>query len=189
MQVFRRRLAHLANPPNTDAIKRKKVFFKRHYLLEWSRACRDLEATCLLLSLCAGDWKADHTLASVLPDTCTPSAIPPSRSSTPSSLGPSCVGHSASRVTSHTTPPSSLAPSSSVAAHSRPSPRHIALKSAVASKQTLESAPTSKSQNKCRRNSSLMRRAGKKTKNDEDATSSISGKSIYSYCFKGSHIF
>ena len=146
LQVFRRHLAHLANPPNTDAVKCKKVFFNCHYLLEWSQACRDLEATCPLLSLCAGDWKADHTLASMLPDTHTPSAIPPSHSSTPSSLGPSRVGHSASHVTSHTIPPSSLAPSSSVAAHSHPSPCCVALKSAAASKQTLESAPMSKSQ-------------------------------------------
>jgi hypothetical protein len=157
--------------------KRKKMFYKRNFPADWSRALRQLEAAAPLLSLCSGEWKADQTLGSVLPIPIVKPTARPSRSSTPSSLGPSRVGRSSSHVSSHAAPPSSVAPSSSIPPRSaHTSPRRVALKSAQHAK-SLKPVPVVKataSKGKRRREPSPSSRAGKKTKSDEDAMSSVS---------------
>ena len=82
----------------------KKNFYKNNFWNKWNRALSKLEVVTPLTSFCAGTWKADLTLGSVLQDTTllkNPAPGPPSRSLTPSSLAPSRV-HSTS---SHMPPP------------------------------------------------------------------------------------
>ena len=69
---------------------RKKMHFKRYFETEWAVALQELESLAPLLSLCAGEYKANHTLGGVLHNDASPPAAPPvSHVSTPSSLGPS----------------------------------------------------------------------------------------------------
>ena len=56
---------------------RKKMYFKRYFSLEWAAALQELESLAPLLSLCFGEYKADHTLGSVLHDETSPCATPP----------------------------------------------------------------------------------------------------------------
>ena len=82
----------------------KNFFYKNNFRNEWNHALSELEVVTPLTSFCAGTWKADLTLGSVLQDTTlskNPAPGPPLCSSTPSSLAPSCV-HSTS---SHMPPP------------------------------------------------------------------------------------
>ncbi|KAN0130423.1 hypothetical protein V8E53_011824 [Lactarius tabidus] len=78
----------------------KKSFFKHHFLNNWVRAMNELKSVAPLTSFCAGTWKADMTLGSVLDVLPTssvppPDDTPPSHSSTPSSsLAPSCIAPS-----------------------------------------------------------------------------------------------
>ena len=89
--VARTHLFPLSRVSQTGAKQtRKKMYFKRYFSLEWAAALRELESLAPLLSLCFGEYKADHTLGGVLHDETSPRAAPPvSRASTPSSLGPS----------------------------------------------------------------------------------------------------
>ncbi|KAH9159214.1 hypothetical protein EDB89DRAFT_2084379 [Lactarius sanguifluus] len=75
----------------TQQAKVKKTFYKRFFFKEWFAALQELETAVPLMSLCAGYWKADMTLGSVLPDirvdlpTPTTSHVgTPSRATTPS---------------------------------------------------------------------------------------------------------
>jgi hypothetical protein len=105
--------------------RRKKKFYKRHFLTEWLEALKALEVVAPLLSLCFDNWKADLILGWVLQDehcsevshSAPPSRMGPSRPSTPSNLSPSSPPSSLAR------PPSSLArPPSSLAISSHPAP-------------------------------------------------------------------
>ena len=69
MLVARTRLQPLiltAQPGATQL--RKKMYFKRYFSTEWAAALRELESLAPLLSLCAEEYKADHTLGAVLHD-------------------------------------------------------------------------------------------------------------------------
>ncbi|KAH9007649.1 hypothetical protein EDB85DRAFT_2165368 [Lactarius pseudohatsudake] len=52
----------------TQQAKVKKMFYKRFFFKEWFMALQELESAVPLMLLCAGYWKADMTLGSVLPD-------------------------------------------------------------------------------------------------------------------------
>jgi hypothetical protein len=85
----------------------KKSFFKHHFLSEWIWAMNELEAVAPLTSFCAGTWKADLTLGSIL-DVLSSRSAPPSQTAPPSrsSLTPSSV-----------IPSSNMAPPSTVPSH------------------------------------------------------------------------
>ncbi|KAH9011384.1 hypothetical protein EDB85DRAFT_2159982 [Lactarius pseudohatsudake] len=52
----------------TQQAKVKKTFYKHFFFKEWFAALQELKSAVPLMSLCAGYWKADMTLRSVLPD-------------------------------------------------------------------------------------------------------------------------
>ena len=117
----------------------KKMHFKWYFETEWAVALQELKSLAPLLSLCAREYKANHTLGGVLHNDTSPPAAPPvSHASTPSSLGPSrpptCIGplwhtpHHNSLTSSVPDPPPSTAPSSTIS-HCPPSPCHITLRS------------------------------------------------------------
>ncbi|KAH8990955.1 hypothetical protein EDB83DRAFT_2535066 [Lactarius deliciosus] len=75
----------------TQQAKVKKTFYKHFFFKEWFVALQELETTVPLMLLCAGYWKADMTLGSVLPDIRVDLPTPatshvgtPSRAATPS---------------------------------------------------------------------------------------------------------
>ena len=86
--------------------RRKKTLYKRQFLSKWDKAMRELKKMAPLLSYCAGSWKADMVLGSVLQDdrlseplpSPAPSHRAASHSATPSVAPPPC---SASRRGSH----------------------------------------------------------------------------------------
>ena len=127
----------------------KKMHFKQYFEMEWAVALRELKSLAPLLSLCAGEYKANHTLGRVLHDDASPPAAPPvSCASTPSSLGPSrpparigppqCAPHRNSPASSVPNPPPSTAPLSTISRHP-PSPCCVALRS---SQKDIEPLPT-----------------------------------------------
>lgn len=143
--------------PQAAGMSRKKKYFKTFFSHEWAKALRKLERLAPLVSLCAGDWKADQTLAAVL--LAEPPPIPPSsRESTPSSVGLTSRAGSTSHAGSSR----------------RPSPRRVALKSSQrASKPVqpqMEPEPASKTGSKAkrRRDPSPAARTGKRSRRDED---------------------
>ena len=164
-----------AQPRATQS--RKKMYFKRYFLTEWAAALRELESLAPLLSLCAEEYKADHTLGAVLHDEASrprPQPEPPaSRASTPSSLGPprpSRIGppqHGPPRgnpATNIPAPPPPTSPLSSTAHHRPPSPRRVALKSS----QKDPKPPPTAGKGKHRREPS-PEQGEKRTRNAEDA--------------------
>jgi hypothetical protein len=173
--------------PQAAGRVRKKSYYKRFFLNEWVQALRTLEGLAPLVSLCAGEWKADMTLGTVLQDepSCSvplvPSpSVPLSHSSTPSSVGPASRGPAShGSPASHTAPASSISTSSSVARSHHPLPRHVALKSSQrVSKQAQpppEPVPASTSagpKGKRRHDPSPTPRTRKRARSDEDAVSS-----------------
>jgi hypothetical protein len=75
---------------------RKKTFYRHFFSDEWTQAVMELEHVAPLLSLCAGTWKAELTLGSVLHDSHPPDLPSPAPTnmtpphSTPSSSLPFC---------------------------------------------------------------------------------------------------
>ncbi|SRR6266702_349136 len=59
--------------PCTGNWVHKKIYFKTFFTKEWEVALLKLKATTPLLTLCAGNWKADMTLSTVLSDWSAPS--------------------------------------------------------------------------------------------------------------------
>ena len=106
---------------------RKIFFYKNNFQNRWNRALSKLEVVAPLMSFCAGTWKADLTLGSVLQDTTlskNPAPGPPSRSSTPSSLAPSRI-----RSTSSHMPPPSTGPSRAGSSCAAPTSRSVSVTS------------------------------------------------------------
>ena len=126
-------------PPAAARVTRKKNFYRRYFIKEWSQALRELELLAPLLTLCCGVWKADKTLGCILDGKPVPQAVsrPPSRaSSVSSSLShATSLSRAPSRTSAPGVPPSSSLgsssrPPSSAASHSRPSqqsPHRVAL--------------------------------------------------------------
>ncbi len=123
--------------------KGSKTLYKRFYRAEWDCSLVELEKAAPLLSLCAGVWKADYTLGSVLEfllldDSPAPpsSGVSPhctfsSRASTPSILQPSCLAPSRA-LTPGVVAPSHISTSSSLAQRThalQPKPRRTFVKS------------------------------------------------------------
>jgi hypothetical protein len=180
----------------------KKSFFKCHFLSKWIQAMNELEAVAPLTSFCAGTWKADLTLRSVLDvlsscsappsqtappsrSSSTPSSVIPSSNMVPPSTVPSCAGSShagSSRAGSSRAPSISHSAGVASASHtSRRSPRRAApklLQMRVPSKsQRADSAPSSlaASKGKCRCNPSPVPLQEEKwTKGHVDVHSSTS---------------
>ncbi|KAH9014933.1 hypothetical protein EDB84DRAFT_1567932 [Lactarius hengduanensis] len=96
----------------TQQAKVKKTFYKRFFFKEWFAALQELESAVPLMSLCAGYWKADMTLRSVLPDirvdlptpATSHSSRPPPAPRSQSSMPPPAP-HVRSSVPSRTTRP------------------------------------------------------------------------------------
>lgn len=192
---------HLTSLTNTAQLEsrqpRKKMFFKRFFLQQWIQALRELESMAPLLSLCAGEYKADMTLGSVLQDEVTQrerDAPVLSRASTPSSLGlspqprapPSRSGPPRSGPSSRSGPPSRHSPastpaatppsstgSSSVGRSRPPSPRRVALKS---SHKGSKPPPPAASKGKRRREQSPVQAEKRARSTDAE------GASFFSVC-------
>lgn len=78
--VARSTLANLfSSDPRAAGCPRKKKYFKTYFLEEWESALIRLELAAPLLTLCAGHWKADLTLGTILSD----GHLLPSRPSSP----------------------------------------------------------------------------------------------------------
>ena len=76
--IARTHLFPLSRVSQTGAKQtRKKMYFKWYFSLEWAAALRELESLAPPLSLCFGEYKADHTLSGVLHDETSPRAAPP----------------------------------------------------------------------------------------------------------------
>jgi hypothetical protein len=81
-------LVHLVSrDPSAASIPRKKKYFKTFFPEEWEAALIQLESATHILKLCAGRWKADMTLGTVISSTI--SSQPPSSRPSPSPLMPS----------------------------------------------------------------------------------------------------
>jgi hypothetical protein len=175
---------------------RKKAYYKRYFNDVWIRAIRELERVAPLLSLCAGTWKADMTLGSVisddriseLPSPPPTNIAPPSLAATPSSIGshshvaPHSSSTSRSAAPSRASTPSSLTRPS----HAPPSPRRASFKSSKAPPRVSSTAvqpppepqPASKatgSKAKRKRDASPLPRNDKKSKSSAIATGSGAG--------------
>jgi hypothetical protein len=75
--VARSALSHLVScDPRAASMPRRKKYFKTFFPEEWEAALIKLEGAADLLTLCAGRWKADMTLGTVL--AATISSRPPS---------------------------------------------------------------------------------------------------------------
>ena len=101
----------------------KKIFYRRYFFTEWSKALRELKYLQPLLSLCSGVWKADKLVSVILQDhklipqqtSCPPSctSCPPLHTSRPHSCTSSVNSSSLSCPHSHPSTPG-LAPPSSI---------------------------------------------------------------------------
>jgi hypothetical protein len=169
----------------SEGQQHKKMFYKHQFPVQWDNTMRELEKMAPLLSLCAGSWKADMVLGSVLQDKRlleplpSPAAshfIPSSCSVTPSVstllYSTPCRGSLRSRphVWSRASTPSG-APTSQA---SQPPPPTLSASqqppSPSACKATSSKAASSKA--KCKHEPSPTLRDGKKAKSTEDTVSS-----------------
>ena len=178
-------------PSSAANVPRKKNFYRRYFLKEWSQALRELELLAPLLTLCAGVWKADKTIGTVLQDSKSgpqePSRPPSRASSVTSSLS-----RAASRAsTPGLAPPSSTigssrgAPSSTLASsraapsscQSRPSPHRVILNKSSVRPRPVSGAAEPASANKGaaskgkRRHEPSPLLTEKRAKGDEDQAS------------------
>ncbi|KAH8997900.1 hypothetical protein EDB83DRAFT_2324850 [Lactarius deliciosus] len=117
----------------------KKTFYRCFFFKEWFTALQELESVAPPMSLCAGYWKADMTLRSVLPDTRFDLPTPASshgassRAATPSNA--SQAPRSQSSIPPRARSQSSMPPPAPRSQSSMPPPAHQ-VRSSIPSRST-----------------------------------------------------